>query len=69
MPLSKEVHEWKEELSSGIQVECGGEWSLWSEFMTVFLKWILSTASLPYPILGKDYKKSKLVPIKPIKWP
>ena len=33
----KKDHEWKAELSSGIQAEYGGDWILWSEFMTVFL--------------------------------
>ena len=65
----KKDHKWKAELSSGIQVEYGGDWSLWSEFMTVFLQRIQTTASLQYATLGIYYRESKRVPIKPIKWP
>ena len=47
----KQDNEWKEELSCVTQAEFGGDWSNWSEFMAVFLRWISRAASLECPTL------------------
>ena len=45
----KKNNEWKEELSCVTYAEFGGDWSSWSEFTAVFLRWISRAASLECP--------------------
>ena len=51
----KRDNEWKEELSCVTWAEFGGDWSSWSKFPAVFLRWISRAASLECPTLVNLY--------------
>ena len=55
----KQDNEWKEELLCVIEAEFGGDWSSWSKFTAVFLRWISRAASLECPTLVNLYIERK----------
>ena len=48
--ILKQDDEWKAELSRVPRRNFGGNWSRWSEFTAVFLRWICRAASLGKPL-------------------
>ena len=67
--ISKQDNEWKGELSCVTYAEFGDNWSSWSEFRAVFLRWISRAALLECPTLVNLDIEKRLFTEKPINRP
>ena len=65
----KQDNEWKEELSCVTKAEFEGDWSRWSEFTAVSLRWISRAASLESPTSVNLYIERKPFTVQPKKRP